>query len=132
MDVVLEWKQSAKVDELVDTLAKLKQELTNACFKKYGAAKSISVDAYASENIVAMLRKSAMWKDIADIEEVIDESSANSRRSKSAQTTERVGDLGFFYLHEAYVMGDEQVRMVVVFKTDSPVEETWFGNVTIT
>lgn len=132
MDVVLEWKQSTKVEDLVDTLAKLKQELTNACFKKYGAAKSISVDAYASEKIVDMLRKSAMWKDVADVEETIDENDSNSRRSKSAMTTERVADLGFFCLHEAYIMGDEQVRMVVVFNTDSPVQETWFGNVMIT
>lgn len=128
----MDCKVSGKADDLVDTLARLKQELTNACFKKYGAAKALSVDAYASEKTVDLLRKSKMWKDAVDEEELVNEDDSNSRRGRSAKTTVLVADMGFFKLHLADVMGDEQVRMVVVFKTDSPVEESWFGNVLLT
>ncbi len=132
MDAIAECKASVKADDLVDTIAKLKQELTNACFKKYGAAKALEANAYASEHNVDVLRKSKMWKDASEQEEVIDPDDSNSRRGRSAMTTKLVGDLGFFNVHVAEVMGDGQIRLVVLFKTDSPVEEQWFGNVLIT
>ncbi len=132
MDATLDWKISPKADGLVDTLAKVKQELTNVCFKMNGAAKALTCNAYASEKVVELLKFSEMWKPIENPE---DDRPTDSQGRHFNAIDIPVADMGFFKLYIANVMGDEQVRLVVTFDIGIPegrttnAEQKLFGNV---
>lgn len=126
MDATLDWKISSKVEGLVDTLAKVKQELTNLCFKMHGAAKAVSCDAYASEKVIELLKLSEMWK---PVEKVEDNRLTDSQGRHFNVAEVCVADMAFFKLYLANVMGDEQIRLVVVFETGDGPDQKLYGNV---
>lgn len=126
MDSVLEWDVSAKVDGLVETIVKCKQELTNHCFKMHGSAKAISSDAYASAKVIELLKLSEMCKPCVDETEDDTQVSIGRRAFKEHEV---VADFASFKLHHAEVMTNEQVRLVVVFDVGTGIDQTWYGNV---
>ena len=125
MDVKLEWKVSSDVDDLVKIVLKCRQELTNVCFSMNGAAKVLSTDVYAFGKVIELFKLSDMWKDASDA--VSDEPDAKGR--VHWQSTLLVADFGSFKLHSSEVMGEDKVRIVMVFDVNSGVDLTMYGNV---
>lgn len=128
MDAVVEWKINDNPEDLVAAIVELRGELTTECFKKHGMqTKLLKCDVYANKKTLEILRKSELWMDAKDPDEVVKQ---NKRYFNDF--SKMVADFNLFKLHESRIMGDEQVRVVSSFDIgESSFTQVWFGNVTL-
>lgn len=130
MDVKLQWKVSPDVDGLVKTVLACKKDLTNACKSVYEGVrvKVLTCDVYAGDKLLQLFSLSELFVPVLETAEVIDESVPESRREKVY--TEHVGNFTMFQLHRAPVMGERDVRMVIVMNVDGDsADQKWYGNI---
>lgn len=131
MDAKAQWKVSPKVETLVDKIVECKQGLV-ACVKERNPynrhLKTVSCDVYASPKLVELLSCSQLWKPASEKSEGGEE--ADDRR-KSKVMHELVADFELFRLSSDPIIGDEVIRVVMVFDTSESSSETFYGNVEI-
>lgn len=123
MDFSVQWKVSSNVEKLVDAVQECKQGLTTATFGKYGRAKLLSCDVYASAKIVEFLRLSTLWSPLTEFSE-------DGERVKSYDIASHVvADFNVFRLFQHKVFGDDVIRMVCTYDVCDGVDKVMYGNI---
>jgi hypothetical protein len=120
MDFTVEWKVSSNVEKLVDAVNECKQGLTNGTFGKYGRAKLLSCDVYASPKVIELFELSALWSPSTEFSE-------DDLRAKNV--SEPVANFELFRLHRHQIMSDDTVRLVCNYDVMDGVDKTMYGNV---
>jgi hypothetical protein len=109
-----EWYETL-VAELLSTVS----ELQKVTFAKYGRAKRVSIDVFASPDVTCIFECSVLLR---LPKEEIPASDGKSRL---------VGTISDMSIWEDKLMSNDDVRIVATFDVDDGVDKTMYGNVTI-
>jgi hypothetical protein len=126
MDFTVTWKVSSDVEKLVAAVNECKQGLTTSTFSKYGRAKLLFCDVYASAKLLELFQLSALWTPCLEFSES-DLRVRPSHRPDPVSTL--VADFELFKLHRDRILSDDVVRLVAVFDVTDGVDKTMYGNV---
>ena len=118
MDSVLKWKSNDDVKSLIDVILECKKELTTACFAKYGAARLVEFDVYASSKICKFIMLSGEHTPASD--------------TRGLHWSKCVAKFEHFNLHRFKNVDDETVRVLVLFDSEERFPTLWYGNVLLT
>lgn len=117
---VKEWYET-----LVETICDCINELQVSTFAKYGRAKRLEIDVYASPDIVCILECSVLLKLLPD------GAQAKDGKSRPVGRFNYPPETNGFSVWEDAILSNDVVRVVASFDTDDGVDKTMFGNVHI-
>ena len=115
MDATIKCEVTEDVNSLVTSILDCKKVLTKECFSKYGSAKSILFEAFASSKVCDFL---SISEDFSSISEEIEVTS----------NKKHIGSFKQFELYHLHCLNEETVRVVVTFEIDGHPNQ-WYGNV---
>jgi hypothetical protein len=127
MDAKVQWKISAKVETLIESIVACRKELFNAVKVRNPGSRSLKLlfcDVHASPKLTELLQLSHLWKDHKETAAEIDQ-----RRANRPHSQEMVADIELFKLVKDTIIGDEQIRVVCEFGTGEGTWESFIGNV---
>ena len=127
MDAKVEWKISAKVETLIESIVACRKELFAVVKVRHPGSRHLKLlycDVHASPKLAELLHLSSLWKDHIESAAEVD-----LRRSARPHSQEMVADFELFRLVKDTIIGDEQIRVVCEFGTGEGAWESFIGNV---
>lgn len=118
MDSIVKWRPSEDIESLVNSILECKKDLTKFCFSKYGSAKIIDFNVFASSKVCDFLMMSELSKPASKEDGVV-----------NTEWQKYVANFELFKLHKYKHVDNETIRVITSFDVDEGAYKIWYGDV---
>lgn len=118
MDSIINWKPTEDIDSLIKAILECKKDLTKSCFSKYGSAKIIDFNVFASSKVCDFLMMSELSKPPSKEDGVV-----------NTEWQKYVSNFELFKLHKYKHVDNETIRVITSFDVDEGAYKIWYGDV---